>query len=119
MRGEVICWKRDDRDGPEKVFGWGFIIPDGKNSKVYFNTRAVRYTPVRKGDVVEFELFEHQSTNHPAEAAFKVERAEPYEHETETSEAGQTQSRSPHRGSRSREDRERGHIETLYGADDC
>jgi hypothetical protein len=81
MRGKVIFWKRDFANPKTTLFGWGFIAPDGcgegKSTRVYFNERRARYSPVRPGDVVEFELLEpKESATHEGHAAFKVEKVE-------------------------------------------
>lgn len=79
MRGKVVHWQKDRRDYP-KIFGWGFIAPDGRaetrSTRVYFNERTARYSPVKCGDVVEFELFKADSTKHQGHCAFKVEKTE-------------------------------------------
>ena len=77
MKGRVSFWKQDFRDYPEKVFGWGFLVPLGgneKNDRVYFCTRSARYSPVRQHDLVEFELYQNKTDNHRGPSAFKVEK---------------------------------------------
>lgn len=61
MRGKVKVWKRDFSNPLGKLFGWGFIEPDGlngnkKDERVYFNEKSSHYAPVMKDDVVEFVL---------------------------------------------------------------
>jgi len=77
MRGRVIFWKRDFANPKRMLFGWGFIAPDGsgekKSERVYFNERRARYSPVRLGDVVEYELAEPDPM-HEGHGAFKVEK---------------------------------------------
>ncbi|SDI54416.1 MULTISPECIES: hypothetical protein [Bradyrhizobium] len=82
MRGTVVFWKREYRD-PTEDFSWGFIMPEGSNRRdanvrVYFNSKSARYSPVKQGDLVEYEIkvFREPRPDRPGSAASKVERVE-------------------------------------------
>jgi hypothetical protein len=109
--GKVLFWKQTAKSG--NLFGWGMLV-DGNGNKIYFNERTARYSPVRQGDVVEFELFESPTNGHEGLAAFKVEKIDVNEDETPETRPQEDRSRS---NPRSCGKAEREHITTIPGAD--
>lgn len=75
MRGKIVWWRRDCDNPKNNLFGRGLIASAEFNgsTRVYFDERVAHYSPVKVGDVVEFELSARSKEKPSASRVAKIE----------------------------------------------